>query len=64
MELAGQIEPGAYEPSHNSGRWYFIMENPTIRGLNLESSPELDVLKALPYCIVRKSKLSYIYDFG
>lgn len=64
LELAGHIEPGAYEPTHNSGRWYFIMQNPSIRGLNLDDSEELEVLKDLPYCIVRKSKLSYIYDFG
>ena len=64
LELAGQIQPGAYEPAHNSGRWYFIMESPVLRGLELDGNPELDVLKTLDYVIVRKSKLAYIYDFS
>jgi hypothetical protein len=64
LELAGQIEPAAYEPSHNSGRWYFIMQKPVLRGLKLEANEQLAVLKSLPYAIVRKSKLAYIYDFS
>lgn len=64
LELAGQIEPKAYEPTHNSGRWYFIMQDPTIRGIDFESNEHLSVLKSLKYAIVRKSKLAYIYDFS
>jgi hypothetical protein len=64
LELAGQIEPAAYEPSHNSGRWYFIMQKPSIRGINLDANEQLSVLKSMEYAIVRKSKLAYIYDFS
>ena len=64
IELAGKIAPHAYEPSHNAGRWYFIMGEPEIRGLNLNAQEELGVLRRLPYLIVRKSKLAYIYDFS
>jgi len=64
LELAGKIEPKAYEPAHNSGRWYFIMQEPSIRGINLEANEHLAVLKSLNYAIVRKSKLAYIYDFS
>lgn len=64
LEIGGIIEPGAYEPAHNSGRWYFIMQEPKLRGLNLDDNAELRVLKSLPYIIVRKSKLAYIYDFS
>lgn len=62
MELSGKIRPNAYEPS-DSGKWYFIMQEPVIRGLPLDH-PELKVLKNLPYVIVRKKRLAYIYDFG
>lgn len=64
LELAGQIEPAAYEPSHNSGRWYFNMQKPQIRGINLDANEQLSVLKSMQYAIVRKSKLAYIYDFS
>ncbi len=64
IELAGKIEAQAYEPTHGGRRWYFVMEEPKIRGLNLEANAELDILKALPYVIVRKDKLAYIYDFS
>ena len=64
IELAGQIEPGAYEPAHNAGRDYFVMKSPSIRGLPTQENEELKVLESLEYCIVRKSKLAYIYDFS
>ncbi|MEM7199295.1 MAG: hypothetical protein AAF628_03455 [Planctomycetota bacterium] len=64
LELAGMVEPGAYEPQHGGRRWYFVMQKPTIRGLNLDDNPDLAILKDLPYIIVRKSKLAYIYDFS
>jgi hypothetical protein len=64
LELTGSIAPGAYEPAHNSRRWYFVMMEPKIRGLDLEGRAELQVLRALPYVIVRKTKLAYIYDFS
>lgn len=64
LELAGMIAPGAYEPNHNAGRWYFILQQPDIRGLDLDAHEDLGVLRTMDYCIVRKSKLAYIYDFS
>ncbi|MHC4515602.1 MAG: hypothetical protein ACYTGW_00410 [Planctomycetota bacterium] len=64
LELTGRIEAGAYEPAHNNGRRFFIMLDPVLRGLDLDSNPEFAVLKGLSYAIVRKSKLAYIYDFS
>ncbi len=64
FELSGRIEARAYQPAHNNGRRFFIMEEPVLRGLDLDSTPELAVLKRLSYVIVRKSKLAYIYDFS
>ncbi len=64
MELTGRIESGAYEPAHNNGRRFFIMLDPVLRGLDLDSNPEFGILKDLSYAIVRKSKLAYIYDFS
>ncbi len=64
LELSGRVEAGAYEPAHNNGRRFFIMLDPVLRGLDLDSNPEFAILKNLSYAIVRKSKLAYIYDFS
>lgn len=63
FELAGQIEPGAYESQPLTKRRYFIMAKPSIRGLDLDQ-PELGLLKSLDYAIVRKDRMAYVYDFG
>jgi hypothetical protein len=64
IEVAGNVEAGAYEPSRGPGRRYFIMQNPKIRGLRYEQCPELALLQKLSYAIVQKHKLAYIYDFS
>lgn len=63
FELAGQIEPGAYESQPLTGRKYFILQKPLLRGLDL-SHPELQLLKGLEYAIVRKDRMAYVYDFS
>ena len=64
IELSGRIDPGAYEPSIGIGRRYFVMQDPIVRGLNLDGPSELGMLRNLGYAIVQKTKLSYIYDFS
>jgi hypothetical protein len=64
LELAGNVEPGAYEPKRGNRRNYFIMSDPVVRGINLDENPELGLLRHLSYAIVRKDKLAYIYDFS
>lgn len=64
LELSGKVEARAYEPAHNNNRRFFIMQDPVLRGLDLDENPEFAVLKSLSYVIVRKSKLAYIYDFS
>lgn len=64
LELAGKVDPGAYEPSCGPTRRFFIMQNPTVRGLNLQENNHLSLLKGLSYAIVQKEKLAYIYDLG
>jgi hypothetical protein len=63
FELAGNVEPGAYEISPSTNRKYFIMQKPVLRGLGLDV-PELAILRSLDYAIVRKDKMSYVYDFS
>ncbi len=62
LELSGRIEEKAYQPDNLGGRNYFTMENPVIRGIATDTEP-LSILKGLPYAIVRKERLSYVYDF-
>ena len=64
LEVAGFAESGAYEATHNAGRSYFIMRRPEVRGIDLSVNKELAVLQRLDYAIVRKDKLTYVYDFG
>lgn len=64
LELAGNVEPGAYEPKRGNRRNYFIMTEPQVRGLSFDENPELAILRKLSYAIVRKDKLAYIYDFS
>lgn len=63
FEIAGQIESGAYESQSVVSRKYFIMQKPSVRGLDLEQA-ELSLLKGLDYAIVRKDRMAYVYDFG
>ena len=63
FEIAGQIEPGAYESQSLTGRKYFSMQKPIVRGLDLQHE-ELKLLKALDYAILRKDRMAYVYDFG
>jgi hypothetical protein len=63
FEIAGQIEPGAYESQPPAHRKFFIMQKPVVRGLDL-SHPELSLLKSLEYGIMKKDRMAYVYDFG
>ena len=63
FELAGNVEPFAYESTHGGGRKYFIMQKPVLRGLNQEVR-ELALLHGLEYAIVRKDRVAYVYDFS
>lgn len=64
FEIAGQIEPGAYESQTSATtRKFFIMQSPMIRGLDLQHS-DLALLKGLDYAILRRDRMAYVYDFG
>ena len=63
FELSGLIEPGAYESNKLTQRRFFIMQQPQVRGLDLDH-PELRLLSNLDYAIVRKDRMAYVYDFS
>ena len=63
FELSGKVDPGAYEPEPLTQRRFFIMQEPKVRGLDMEKA-ELEVLSGLDYLIVRKDRMSYVYDFA
>ncbi len=64
VELAGFIRPGAYEVSDSGTRRFFVMREPELRGFNHRDDDELKKLIKLPYAIVNKARLSYVYDFN
>lgn len=64
IELGGEVRPGSYEADDRSSRRFFIMRNPVLRGFNDHNDQDLKLLGRLPYAILNKLRLSYIYDFN
>ncbi len=64
MEVAGRIRPRCYEADDRSSRRFFVMQRPQVRGLKIQGDPDLGLLADLPYVILNKSRLSYVYDFN
>ncbi|MCB9883671.1 MAG: hypothetical protein H6834_17920 [Planctomycetes bacterium] len=63
LELSGLARPQAYEIVTGSHH-FFIIEAPKVVGLNTEGDPDLEQIAKLPYLIVNKHVLAYIYDFN
>lgn len=64
VEIAGAIRPGAYEVSDKATRRFFVMRAPQLRGFKDHGDKELKQVLSLPYAILNKARLSYIYDFN
>lgn len=64
IELGGEVRPGSYEADDRSSRRFFTMRSPVIRGFNDKGDQDLKLLNKLPYAILNKLRLSYIYDFN
>ncbi len=64
LELAGDIRPRAYERSDSATRRFFVMRRPKVRGFKHQDDDHLLKLTDLPYAILNKERLSYIYDFN
>lgn len=64
VELAGYIRPGAYEVTDTASRRFFVMREPELRGFNHRDDEDLKRIVNMPYAIVNKSRLSYVYDFN
>ncbi len=58
------IRPGAYEVTASATRRFFVMREPELRGFNHRDDHELKQLINMPYAIVNKARLSYVYDFN
>ena len=58
------MRPGSYEVDDRSTRRFFTMRNPSVRGFNDRGDQDLKLLLKLPYAILNKARLSYIYDFN
>ena len=64
VEVAGHIRARSYEVEDRKTRRFFVMQRPQVRGMNLEGDPDLGLLKELPYLILNKTRMSYVYDFN
>jgi len=64
VELAGSIRPQSYEISDKATRRFFVMNEPQVRGFKHRGDEDLKKMLELPYVILNKARLSYIYDFN
>ena len=64
VEFAGEVRPGCYEADDRSTRRFFTMRSPVVRGFNERGDQDLKLITRLPYAILNKLRLSYIYDFN
>ena len=64
IELAGKIRPMSYEVNDRATRRFFVMRDPQLRGFRDREDPDLKQLLDLPYAILNKARLSYLYDFN
>ena len=64
VEISGNVRPNSYEAGDRATRRFFVMKEPEVRGLNFRGDQDLKLLKDLPYAILNKSRVSYIYDFN
>jgi len=64
VEIAGQVRPGCYEADDRATRRFFVMQKPEVRGMKIDGDRDLELLKGLPYAILNKTRLSYVYDFN
>ena len=64
VEVAGTIRPGAYEVNDRAPRRFFVMRDPKLRGFRDNGDDELKQMLDLPYAILNKARLSYVYDFN
>ena len=64
VELGGEVRPGSYEADDRSSRRFFTMKNPVLRGFNDRGDQDLKLITKLPYAILNKLRLSYVYDFN
>jgi len=64
VEISGNVRPNSYETGDRATRRFFVMKEPEVRGLNFRGDQDLKLLKDLPYAILNKSRVSYIYDFN
>ena len=64
IEVGGEVRPGSYECDDRATRRFFVLRNPTVRGFNSREDQDLGLMLKLPYVIVNKTRLSYVYDFN
>ena len=64
VEVAGSIQPGSYEISDKATRRFFVMRAPKLRGFKDLGDEDLKSVTDLPYAILNKERLSYVYDFN
>jgi hypothetical protein len=64
IEVGGEVRPGSYECDDRATRRFFVLRNPTVRGFNAREDQDLGLMLKLPYVIVNKTRLSYVYDFN
>jgi len=64
IEVAGLVRPGAYDVTDPITRRFFVVTEPVVRGIDFAVSRDLQMLARLPYAILQKDRIAYVYDFS
>jgi len=61
MQIRGRIRPEIYEEI-DIKREFFVVRDVTVRGINVTVNPQLKRLSSLPYAIINKQQINYIFS--
>ncbi|MAE27540.1 MAG: hypothetical protein QF724_02930 [Planctomycetota bacterium] len=64
LEFAGHVRPGSYDVNDHSTRRFFVMSSPVMKGLVDHDDRDLKQLADLPYAILNKERVAFLYDFN
>jgi hypothetical protein len=64
LEFAGHVRPGSYDVNDHSTRRFFVMRDPVLTGLDDHDDRDLKQLARLPYAILNKERVAFLYDFN
>lgn len=63
LEVSGKLLRGAYDRNDLGDRDFLVMIDPVIEGLSGHSEREFKTLLDVPYVIINRRRVAYLFDF-